>query len=808
MSAIWKVLPSYVNQLSPEQLTSILIHLLHLEAARFNIFRSNISGSSEITVADGGEDARVSWEYGTERTDWFPKRFCMFQSKATTLLPGQCIGEITISKSLPIKLKTQIEELFDKSGAYILFTTQILNEKMIKARVDKFREGIRLSGKEYSESACIMVYDANKIAQWINEYIPCIIEVSGYVKRDIPAGAKTWTEWSRYSEFQIAYEIDDAISENIKNIRAHLSNENKTTRIVGSSGLGKSRLLLEALRPPGLPSDNYTLYSISSLVVYFGSVSLSDNFPAVLSAWVREGLHGIIVLDDCPVETHQLCAREVERVDSKISLVTIDYDVDNEIECGLTIKVGRSSDQVVSRILLRAYPKLNERDLTRIVSFAQGYPQIAVMLASARLRQKQANAVLTDDILIRKMLWGRQSPNTISYEALSACSIFEHIGFFGRKEDERRYIALNICNISTDVFFSSIQKFINRGIVERRGDYIFVSPLPLALHMASIWWRNTSPERAIPLLSSEMPHGMKNALYRQLSKMNFLEVVKDIVATLCAEGALFSKKEVLLSEEGSRLFSAIVEVNPIATSQVLSKIIHGIDIDEMKRVGPARRSLVWSLEKLCFWEDTFMESASSLLLFALSENENIGNNATNQLLNLFHVKLSGTQANFKMRLSIIDRTLSHADDQYIALAIRMLTSALETNHFSIMSGVESQGSRIGGEEWSPKRGQEIIEYWSASLDRLTLIGSDSPEYYSVISKNFIPHIEGLVKHGMIDNIAPLITGITSVHSDQWTEVFEKLENILGIRKEAYNDDTLQKVKNYISVSSPNPFREN
>jgi hypothetical protein len=39
----------------------------------------------QITVADGGEDGRIEWTGGVDETDYFPARFCVFQSKAQNM---------------------------------------------------------------------------------------------------------------------------------------------------------------------------------------------------------------------------------------------------------------------------------------------------------------------------------------------------------------------------------------------------------------------------------------------------------------------------------------------------------------------------------------------------------------------------------------------------------------------------------------------------------------------------------------------------------------------------------------------------
>lgn len=82
---------THINMLDQFQLTRLLKRLLFLEADAFDIPRSAIRVPLEINVPDGGEDGRIKWEGGKEKTDYVPKRFTVFQCKATDMGPRNAI---------------------------------------------------------------------------------------------------------------------------------------------------------------------------------------------------------------------------------------------------------------------------------------------------------------------------------------------------------------------------------------------------------------------------------------------------------------------------------------------------------------------------------------------------------------------------------------------------------------------------------------------------------------------------------------------------------------------------------------------
>jgi hypothetical protein len=74
-----------IEQLNSLQLVELLRRLILAECRLVDIPLRAASVPLQITVADGGEDARVNWQGGLDSTNFFPARFCVFQSKAQNL---------------------------------------------------------------------------------------------------------------------------------------------------------------------------------------------------------------------------------------------------------------------------------------------------------------------------------------------------------------------------------------------------------------------------------------------------------------------------------------------------------------------------------------------------------------------------------------------------------------------------------------------------------------------------------------------------------------------------------------------------
>jgi hypothetical protein len=256
MTQLYEITHEDIKQLNDTQLTDLLRRLLHLEAARSGIAARSVSVALNIDVPDGGEDGRIQWKKGPASTNFIPNRFTMFQSKATVMGPTECAKELCRRRS--VNLKPLVEEVFDAKGSYVLFTNQPLTAGQITARIKRMREAISKAGKPYADRADLQIYDANKIRDWTNHYIPAITAVSLWLGRPPLLGMQTWKYWSEVDEYQrLPFVPSDIADRYIAQLRCELAEPRRVARIIGLSGLGKTRLAMEAFRPASQDQESH-----------------------------------------------------------------------------------------------------------------------------------------------------------------------------------------------------------------------------------------------------------------------------------------------------------------------------------------------------------------------------------------------------------------------------------------------------------------------------------------------------------------------------------------------------------------------
>lgn len=811
MTNILEITREDIQRLDDKQLPNLLKKLLYLEAKRFDLQILSSRVSLTPNQKDGGVDGYIKWDHlSREKTDYFPNKSILFQCKQRTSLrgfgPADCQNELLNSDKKTVK--ECIDSHFLEKGAYILFCNLPLNSQMQNQRIKGFRKGLRYATAYYADICDILIYDGEKIADWTNQFPAAALYVCECFGRNIPLGALTWGEWDKY--YVQTFFSDKNLDAIITGIRQSISGKQKVVRIIGNSGLGKTRVALEAFRPPEHLSDDispdaFVQSGLSAEVVYFENAEEVENLISAIRNWRNNKLSGIIIVDECDCETHDRLAKEIKHPDSCLSLLSIDYTDACGIREDPVYKLQPVSNDIIEKIVLEQFSGLPEPDVKRIVDFTQGYPEMAVLIAQDRTAGAESIGTITKEDLINRLIGGRKKPTDIQRNVINACSLFTE---FGVKDDLRihaDFIAKNICNISTADFHRTVKQIKSeRGIIEERGRYFRVTPPPLAVSLATKWWKYCSEDQAKELLlGHDIPEGLVNPLCNQFRYINLEPEIDELTKELCGKRRPFGQAEILNSERGSRIFRSIAEVNPPAAIDALDRCFGDADKALIKQILPARRNLVWALENLCFWENTFTKAANLLLKFAVSETEpGLGNNATEQFYQLFHFALSGTQAPPNMRLKIIDNGLATNDPEFQKICITALGHALRTHNFSRIGGVEIQGSRYPEKDWKPKKWNEVFDYWDGALLRLKKYALIEDSIGKLAVSQIENSIMGMLWYGRLDILDDVIFSICKNRGYFWPEVSTTLNRFIIQHAKDIPEDAKTRLNTWIQKLGP------
>lgn len=630
---------------------------------------------------------------------------------------------------------------------------------------------------------------------------------------------QVWSDWENSILTPQPFIPNDKTKEITDLILDGLNNANQTIRILGLSGLGKTRNLLEIFRP--INSDDNSIL-LSSRVLYINcNLYPNADYQNIISKAISEQIDPILILDNCPISIHRQLLQLINREGNKGFLITLDSnpeEIENDKVNGVNYIIIKKEElsSVVDELLLSRFNNLDEESKKKIKEFSQGIPLMAVLLGESVSNGEEFIGKLEDKDLLDKLL-GTKGKEQEWRSILKSCSMFSYFGFENELESQYKFIATNqnitISNnteqVRVSTFLEVVKHFKAREIFEKQGRYLSIRPFPLSMALAVEWLDTCTSDRMLQVIidisNLEEPHRkhLINSLAEQMKYLDYNEKAVEIVNKIVGTESPFDNAEVLNTELGSRLFRSFVEVNPIAVSQNFKRQFFNKPNEDLLKVEAGRRNIVWTLEKLCFDKRTFADSAKVLLQFAIAENETWANNATSQFLHLFNTHLSGTEADLDERWKIIEWALNKGDKAYYDFAIRAMKIGLNFGHASRMGGAEQQGSRRlvdNNPTW-----KEIDGYWSNILNKLLEIIKSENEYSDSASEAIANSTRTMFHIGMGKLILPYLKEISELKKNDWDSGLKGLKFARKYEKNSISEPHLEEINNLIQLLTKNDF---
>lgn len=625
----------------------------------------------------------------------------------------------------------------------------------------------------------------------------------------------TWNEWNEImkSPQSEKFFTNSKILE-VQNSILLASNLSTVTRLLGLSGIGKTRILLETFRP----KENDIDFLISTNRVLY--VNCNDypnqiNFSEIISKIKNEKEDAILIVDNCDISTHKLIARNLRG----LTLITIDSNPEeNSNKDGTNyIVIGKNElSDIVTQLVDSNFQNIGEANLKRIKDFSQGIPFMAVLLGESVKNGEKFIGKLDDKDILDKLL-GTKGKEQEWRNILKSCSLFSYFGFENELESQYKFIATNqnitISNntehVRTSTFLDVIMHFEARGIIEKKGRYLSIRPFPLSMALAIEWLDTCTSDRILQVIVDitklEEPHRttLINSLAEQMKYLGYNDKAIQIVEKIVGPHSPFDNAEVLNTELGSRLFRSFVEVNPIAVSRNFKRQFLLKPTDELLKIVEGRRNIIWTLEKLCFDKRTFSDGAKVLLKFAIAENETWTNNATGQFLQLFSTHLSGTEADLNERWKIIKWALDQNDKQYDEIALKAMNRGLKFGQFSRMGGAEYQGGKrlIDNEPTS----NELEDYWNNIFYTLITFVKVKNDYLDWVSETIASNIRPMFHFGMGSIIIPILKEVSEIRDNKWDNGLQGLKYTRKYERNFITEKQLDEINSLINQLTQTDF---
>lgn len=742
MSFPFNVREEQVGSLDPLALTELLLILLSIEVDLAHMSRRHIAGSMNISAPDGGIDCSIEWAPRGGNSlaplpEWLPKILNGFQVKAGRLAPAGWAKDILEKNSGSKKakrVKSEVSRILLQGGSYIGFSGESLNEQQIQRREVAIRKQLIAVKFPKAAKAAIKIMGAAEIARWVNSHVSAIAFVHSRTGSANLANVRTWKEWENETDTSMPFG-DDAKRATIReSLQKILAKPQVCARLVGFSGVGKSRFAMELFREDA--DLDHLFYSRVAYISSGGNLSDPDG---LFNSFVRGGVFGLIVVDDCPLELHNKLEPIVTGKLSKLSLLTIDHDPSSQPRNGHFYNLLPLAYSALRTILLAAAPKLGGRQVDIITEWAEGFPEMARLLISAVLEGVEVWE-LGDDELVSKLTAPRKKPlSSRAKECLHGLSALSRLPTWEGSTHLELFAAM-VCHTRKQLTSDALAVLEARKLVDgRREHLLMVTPFPLAIRLAAKWW-DLHHARAQRLLEDPGCSELWPLLAERMLHLCRHDRVRAVVTKLVMSHNPNSR-EIWLTQRNSDLATCFVEIDPRGMEQLINARVE--DLRRSTISDNTLGALPFHVRRLARSRTFFRTSALRLLDFAASGNVA----STDGFCRLFYVVGSGTSVPALERFGVLEEALRREDDRASELVVEALSCALKWDT-GLRENLDSW--RLSPpHDWVPKTWAEVHEYWQRCLN-LMLGLLDNSRLYSLVQSKIEACLRDLIHHGAID----------------------------------------------------------
>jgi len=783
----------------------LLGRLLSAEAQTFGLPEHGIHVGGNITAPDGGEDGRITWNDGPPSTSFLPSRFSQFQLKTGPITPAAARRDVVTRNG---EVKPMVRAALEAGGDYIMLCARQYTHQQIDAREKSIRTALRSAGIEFDDSQ-VDFRDADQVALWVNRYPSVAAWAKQWAQPGTIGPFRAWTHWASRAEHDASPRADDDRLPGLREpVREMVAEPRRVIRVVGLSGIGKSRLILEALERN--EEDERLGYSLADLVLYADEAEAGEfAINNVVQTLAENGQRAVVVVDCCPPESHRTLVGMAQRAGSLLSLITIDEVIPSDAREGefvdvtpheTLVKVSEAPTPVTEAIINSVCPGLPSEDFRRLAHFSRGFPKTAHLVAQAWTSARPVAHAAEDDLVEAFIVGRRSHDRDLLLGSAQLLSAFRLVTVDHPDGSELSEVAARGRNLSGPDLRNGFNKLIDRGVARRRGNCVTLQPRPIALRLAERQWRDWGRDEWDEILSGGGSPELKVGAAKQLALLNTTDVARQVVEHVCRNGGPFDTLESILQPRHAAVLSALAEIDLSVVAERIGRFLRRFsDLDEVR--GDVRRDLVWALEKIAFHPDSFDAGAHLLLRLALAENEVWANNATGQFVGLFPVILGNTAADGNARLRFLEEAATSDDPAQQKIVVDALVNGSATGHFSRSVGPETHGARPTLSSWHPATRAEARSYIQGCLNLLVEIATRDGDVADAACADLGRNLGSLASSGFVDLVEAVVRQVAPVR-DSWPEALETLDWFIRHERSSKEPDTIYRVRALVEELQP------
>jgi hypothetical protein len=759
---ILEVTGDQIAQLNETELRTLVGYLCERELRAHGHSPSDVTWGGHQNAGDGGIDVRVALSHGAEISGYVPRPAAGFQVKAQDMPTRAILKEMAPGGVvLP-----SIAELAAGGGAYIIVSSKgSTSDTPLKARKAAMAKAVQ--GLPSASSLTLEFYDRRRIASWVNQHVGLVPWVRE--KLGVPlSGWRPFGDWSSTpASVNAPYLLDSQtrlVGPSIKDVegldatraltmlRGILSKPKGVVRLVGLSGVGKTRLI------QALFDDRIGVEALSQTDALYTDISDEpDPVPQeMLSRLISMGNRVVVIVDNCGVDLHRKLAARIENSNCVLSVITVEYDInDDELQNTDIFKLEPASPDLIEKMLESRHPTIALPSRNVIARFSEGNARVAFALAETA-KHGESLAKLKDTDLFERLFRQQKVADAELLDAAKACALL--YSFDGETldgvESELSPLA-RLAEQSVDQLHKHVAELHRRQLVQKRSRWRAILPHALANRLA----KRALEDIPLQRIEAAIVHGSSARMLLSLSRrIGYLHDDENAAALgakwLAAAGLLEQLGK--LNSQDVKVFENIAPVNPTATLLFIEETAAKNQDWFFGEENDNKTQIVRTVRSLAYDSAMFERCAALLQRFVLNEAQGARDSAGDSLKSLFWMRLSGTHASASQRATFVKTLLGSgmAGEQELGLALlgEMLRAFSFSSHYSFEFGAWKRDYGL-----YPANGDPVRDWFAHAIDIARAAEASGGALSERIRRVMANHVAQLVRVGLISEVVALAT---------------------------------------------------
>lgn len=776
-----------VERLNNQEFRSVMNALLQAEAGRWRVPFSDLDLTAHDTVADAGIDARVKWPVDGHDALKLGENVIQYKS-----------GKLSLDELRSEFRKPGVQAALKNGGAHLILAGKDYVKQGATVRQRELR---RLCGRKKLPAHRAAILFGSAIARWISRYLAVVARPE--LRQNIHE-FKTVERWRKDNAQMLnPFKADPERTDTIKRIHAFLDSSaaEPIFRLEGSAGVGKTRLVLEAVNDPKYESQ--TLYALNA----------EGREVQPFLSWIHDGPErsAIAVVDECDATKQNALAPYAANSGGRLKLICV--GVSDVLYKGTpadivpTYQLHRLADSYIDAILREAFPSATNELIQLSVKLSEGYVKLAMFIFGMMDKFGPLSPLqLADAPTIRQFL--HRFVPTETLKGLQVLSLLARVGWEEDLQEEAKTIA-KFVGLPFGKLQSAVALLRKQGVVVSRGRYLYVSPDLLAVEAAADLWDEKGP--GLVDLVLKLKPSPRLQLLQRLAMMGEHEQVQKAVEGILSRKGLFPTLKELDEPFLGEVFRILSHAVPEAATDLLYELVLPASKKDLLDFENGRREVLWAIESLRRWPSSSLRAARIAMRLASEETEKLGNNATAIFKTFFHVFLSGSPVPLMDRFVLIDELLSSNHPAARSLAVTALGATLDLHESRSGGEIDELSRKPYPVEWRPKTNADVWEPRRTALAYLEKIGNGSDEAAVAARRERIWSVRTLLQYAQADDALGVLESSTPGTDEERRAVLEscdwisKLDGLSGdfqsriekLRERTFGTDYFSRLRRWV-----------